>query len=76
MGRQVLNKISIVDTAEEILGNADLFKSGGVLHGLSPDSVAAENVTRDDINQVVAAKASAIAQILLGNSTSRDWSFS
>ena len=65
-----LDKISIVDTAEEILDNADLFKSGGVLYGLSPDSVTAENVTEMTSIKLLPPKPPA-AMILLENPTGR-----
>ena len=50
------DKITISDTLEEIIENAHQFVSPGLLVGLAPDAVTAENVAREDINEAVGAK--------------------
>ena len=50
-----INDMTVTDTSEEILTNAALFEHGGILHQLAPNDVAAENVDRQDINEVASA---------------------
>ena len=58
-----IEDITVADTAEQILENKSHFDVGGALEGLSPDSVAAENVSRDDINEVIGSTVNDIALI-------------
>ena len=60
-----IGDITIADTAEEILGNAAYFDAGGLLAALSPDEVTAENVSREDINDV--AEATVNSHALIGS---------
>ena len=56
-----INKISVVDTANALLENKSFFTTpDGVLAGLSPNSVSAENVGLKDVNSLVNAQVSGV----------------